>query len=80
MSIHEARKDKLSVSKVDKGYVERSMLSKYVQESRFVDVLFDPVNLSRCSDGNQTPRKSLEIRKRLWVDKWAIKDSPRFRG
>jgi hypothetical protein len=54
------------------------MLSKDVQESRFVDVLLDPVDLTSCTDGEQTPWQSLERRKRLWVDNGAIKDGARF--
>ena len=54
------------------------MLSKDVLESRLVDVLLDPVDVTRWTDGKQTPRESLERRKRVWVDKGAIEDGPRF--
>jgi hypothetical protein len=47
MGIHKAWEDKLPVSKVDKAHLERCMLSKDVLESRLVDVLYDPVNVTR---------------------------------
>ncbi len=41
-----------------------------------MDELFDPVNVTRCTDGNQTPGQSLKRGKRLWVDKGAVEDGP----
>jgi len=43
-----------------------------------VYVLFDPVNVTRWTDGKQTSRQGLERRKRLWVDKGAVENVPRF--
>jgi hypothetical protein len=44
-----------------------------------MDVLFDPVNVTTCTDRNQTPGQSLERRKRLWVDKGPVEDGTHFR-
>jgi hypothetical protein len=55
VGIHEARKNKFSVSKTNEGYIERSVPGKDVQDSKLVDVLFDPVNFSGCTNGEETP-------------------------
>lgn len=55
VGIHKAGKNKFSVLKTNEGYIEVSVLSKDVQDSKLMDVLFDPVNFSGCTDSEQTP-------------------------
>lgn len=50
MSIYETWEDKLAVLEDDERYIERSMPSKGCLESRAVDVLFDPFNVTRWPD------------------------------
>jgi len=55
VGIHEAGKNKFSMSKTNEGCIERSVPGKDVQDSKLVDVLFDPVDFSGCTNGEQTP-------------------------
>jgi len=77
VGIHEARKKKFSTSEDDEGYIGRSVLSKDAQKSRLVDVFYDPVNVAGWTEGEQTPRQSLERGMRYWIDDGAVEDGPR---
>ena len=65
------------MSEDDEGYIGRSVLSKDAQKSRLVDVFYDPFNVAGWTDGEQTPRQSLERGMRYWVDDGTVEDGPR---
>jgi hypothetical protein len=78
VGIHEAGKKKFSTSKDDEGYIGRSVLSEDTQKNRLVDVIYDPVNVAGWTDGEQTPRQSLERRMRYRIDDGTVEDGPRL--
>jgi hypothetical protein len=51
MGIYEAWEDKLAVLEDDERYIERSTASKGSLKSSVVDVLLDPFDVARWSDG-----------------------------
>lgn len=60
VGIHETGKKKVSMFKGVKCYLARFVLGEDVDESRLGDVLFDPDNVTGCTDGEQTPGQTVE--------------------